>query len=392
MLKLRELDVTNKRVLMRVDFNVPVQAGEITDDTRIRATLPTIQYLIDKGAKLILMSHLGRPKGERKPEYSLLPVAARLSRLLGKPVIFSSNCIGDEPESKASRLEPGDVLLLENLRFHKGETKNDPEFAAGLAKLGEIYVNDAFAVSHRAHASVVGVPKLMKVKAPGFLLEKEIEAFEKVLKNPDRPFHAVMGGAKISDKIEVIHNLLDKVDKLFVGGGMSFTFFRAMGYETGDSIVEEDKVGLAEELLNKYGDKIALPVDIVVADDVEQPTKTEVIDPKAGIPKGVKGVDIGPATCDRWGKELMSAKTIVWNGPVGVFEHKPFDEGSKAIAQVLVKVTEMGGTTVVGGGDTVAFVNQTGIGDKLTHVSTGGGASLEYLAGYELPGIKALSE
>lgn len=381
----RDIDVQGKRVLVRVDFNVPLAEGKVTDDTRIRAALPTIQYLLDHGAAVILMSHLGRPKGERKPEFSLAPVAEHLSKLLGKPVTLAPDCVGPEVEAMAKALKPGDVLLLENTRFHPEESKNNPEFAKQLAALGEIFVNDAFGAAHRAHASTEGVTHYLPAVA-GFLLEKELIFLGKALESPDRPFVAILGGAKISDKIGVIENLLGRCDRLLIGGGMANTFFAAQGYEMGDSLVEADSLDVARELLEKGGDKLVLPVDLVIADAFDANANAKTV-PVGNIEPGWRALDIGPETVKRFREALQGAKTVVWNGPMGVFEFPRFAQGTIAVAQA---VAETGGTTIIGGGDSVAAVKQAGVDDKMTHISTGGGASLEFLEGKTLPGVAAL--
>jgi phosphoglycerate kinase len=385
---IRDVDVQGKWVLMRVDFNVPIEDGKVLDDWRLRATVPTIRYLTERGAKLILMSHLGRPKGKRDEKYSLRPVAQRLSELLGQPVKFADDCIGEVAEKAAAELQPGEVLLLENLRFHEGEEKNDETFAQQLAKLGEIYVNDAFGAAHRAHASVHAITKFLPAYA-GLLMEKEVTHLGKLLEAPEKPFVAVLGGAKVSDKIGVIRNLLTKVDALLIGGAMAFTFLKAQGYETGKSLVEEDKLDLAKSLLDEAKEKgveLVLPVDFVVAESDAEDAKTEVV-PANAIPADKAGYDIGPETARIYAERIKSAKTVFWNGPMGRFERTPFKAGTKAIAEALA---ECPGTTVVGGGETAAAAFEFGIADKVTHVSTGGGAALELLEGRELPGVDVL--
>ncbi|MEW8979134.1 MAG: phosphoglycerate kinase [Symbiobacterium sp.] len=382
----RDIDVKGKRVFVRVDFNVPLENGRITDDTRIRAALPTIRYLADEGAIVVLASHLGRPKGKRNEAYSLAPCAERLSQLLGKEVVFASDCIGEEVEQLVARQTPGSVVLLENLRFYAEEEKNDPDFAAKLARLGEIYVNDAFGTAHRAHASTRGVADHMQVRVAGFLMQKEVDTMGKALSAPDRPFVAIIGGAKVSDKIMVIENLLTKVDRLIIGGGMANTFLRAKGLATGKSLVEEDRVETARELLGKGGDKILLPVDLVVAAEFKADAEHKVV-PADAVPEGWMALDIGPESARIFGETIRTARTIVWNGPMGVFEMEPFARGTFAVAQAMAD-TE--GVTIVGGGDSVAAVEAAGLADRMTHVSTGGGASLEFLEGRELPGVACL--
>jgi phosphoglycerate kinase len=385
-LSIRDLDLKGKRVFMRVDFNVPLAPGgkEITSDKRIKAALPTIEYALAQGAGLVLASHLGRPKGKVNPEMSLAPVAARLSELLKKPVKMAPDCIG--PEVEAMLPKPGEVLLLENLRFHPEEEKNVPEFAAQLAKLGEVYVNDAFGTAHRAHASTEGIIQFLKPAAAGLLMQKELEYLFKCTQNPEHPCVGILGGAKVSDKIEVIENLLKFVDQLLIGGAMAYTFLKAQGKPTGKSLVEEDKVELAKALLAKAGSKLLLPCDHVVAAEFAENAPNEVV---TEIPDGKMGMDIGPATAAAFGKVLASAKTIIWNGPMGVFEKKPFDAGTVAVAKA---VAGSGALSVVGGGDSEKAVKQAGLSDKISHISTGGGASLEFLSGLVLPGVAALSE
>jgi phosphoglycerate kinase len=384
--------IRGKRVLVRVDFNVPVKDGKVEDDTRITAALPTIRHLVEAGAKVILMSHLGRPKGDGKePEFSLAPAAARLGELLGKPVAMAPDCVGEEAEGMDGGLAEGDVLLLENTRFHKEEKKNDPTFAEGLARLGDIYVNDAFGSAHRAHASTEGVTKHIKPAVAGYLLQKEIEAFDKVLGSPEKPFVAILGGAKVSDKIGVIENLLGKVDTLIIGGAMAYTFYLAQGKKPGDSKVEPDKVNLAKELIEKAGKagtKLLLPLDDVIADRFAEDAERKVVDAGA-IPDGWMGLDIGPKSVEAFSEEVKKARTVVWNGPMGVFEMPAFSKGTFAIAQA---VADSDAVSVLGGGDSVSAVNKSGLADKMTHLSTGGGASLELLEGKILPGIAALTD
>ncbi len=385
---IRDVDVRGKRVLVRVDFNVPLADGKVADDTRIRAALPTIQYLIDQGAKVILMSHLGRPKGEVKPELSLKPVAERLSELLGKPVKMAPDCVGPEVEAMAAELQPGEVLLLENTRFHPEERKNDPEFAQQLARLGDLYVNDAFGSAHRAHASTEGVAHYLPAVA-GFLMEKELTFLGKALEAPERPFIAILGGAKISDKIGVIQNLLGKVDTLLIGGGMANTFLQAQGYDMAESLVEEGSLDVARQLLEQGKDKIHLPVDLVVADAFDANANHKVV-PVDQVPAGWRALDIGPATIAHFRNRLAGAKTVVWNGPMGVFEFPAFAKGTFAVAQILAELEDA--VTIIGGGDSVAAIHQAGLADRITHISTGGGASLELLEGKTLPGVAVLQD
>ena len=384
---IRDVDVAGKRVLMRVDFNVPLQEGQITDDTRIRAALPTIQYLLDHGASLVLMSHLGRPKGEVKPELSLKPVAARLGQLLGTEVQMAPDCIGPEVEKMAAALQPGDVLLLENTRFHPGERKNDPQMSAQLARLGDLFVNDAFGAAHRAHASTEGVTHHLPAVA-GLLMEKEIEFLGTTIESPAHPYVAIIGGAKISDKIGVIRNLLTQADWLLIGGGMANTFFAAQGYEMGDSLVEEDSLDIARELMELGKGKLVLPVDGVVADAFSADAHAKVVQVDQ-IEPGWRMLDIGPQSVELFRTQIAAAKTVVWNGPMGVFEMAPFAKGTTAIAEMLAA---SGATTIIGGGDSVAAIQQAGLADKMSHISTGGGASLEMLEGKVLPGLAALDD
>jgi len=383
---IRDLDLSGKRVFMRVDFNVPLAPGgqEITSDKRIRASLPSIQYALDHGAGLILASHLGRPKGKPNPEMSLKPVAVRLAALLGKQVAMAPDCVG--PRVQAMLPKPGEVLLLENLRFHSEEEKNDPEFSQQLASLCDVYVNDAFGSAHRAHASTVGMVEYVKHAAAGLLMDKELEYLNKVTKNPARPCIAILGGAKVSDKIEVIQNLMKVVDRLLIGGAMAYTFLRARGEGTGKSLVEEDKLDLARDLMAQAGGKLLLPVDHVVAGEMKAGAGSEVVD---RVPDGKMGLDIGPKTIDAYAKVIAGAKTIIWNGPMGVFEMPPFDKGTVGVAKA---VAGSGAVSVVGGGDSEKAVKSAGVADKISHISTGGGASLEFLAGLELPGVAALEQ
>ncbi|SNX54922.1 phosphoglycerate kinase [Thermoanaerobacterium sp. RBIITD] len=386
----RDIDVNGKKVLVRVDFNVPMDKDKnITDDTRIKAALPTIEYLINNNAKVILVSHLGRPKGKVNPEYSLKPVAKRLSELLNKPVIMSNDVIGEDAKAKANALKDGEVLLLENVRFHAEEEKNDPIFSKELASLADIYVNDAFGTAHRAHASTTGVASYLPAVS-GFLIEKELNFMGGALENPERPFVAILGGAKVSDKIGVITNLLDKVDSLLIGGGMAYTFIKAKGHEIGKSLLEEDKLELAKDLIERAKQKgvnLLLPVDTVVCEELKPGVPYEVVDIDK-MPNDKIGVDIGPKTVNEFSKVIKDAMTVVWNGPMGVFEISEFAKGTEAIAKAM---SECKGTTIVGGGDSAAAVEQLGYADKVSHISTGGGASLEFLEGKVLPGIDALN-
>ncbi|NLI61022.1 MAG: phosphoglycerate kinase [Clostridiales bacterium] len=388
---IEDINVKNKRVLVRVDFNLPLDGdGNITDDTRVRAALPTIKYLLGQQAKLILMSHLGRPKGEFKPEFSLKPAAKRLSELLGQSVTMAEDVIGESAQKAVAELEDGQVVLLENLRFHKEETENDPEFAKALASFGDVYVNDAFGTAHRAHASTEGVAHYLPAVA-GYLIKKELDVMGKALSNPEKPFVAILGGAKVSDKIGVIENLIEKVDTLIIGGGMAYTFFKARGYEIGNSLLEADKVELAKSLEEKArakGVKFLLPVDNVVAQEFKADADNKIVDSDK-MPADWQGLDIGPKTRELFGAEIKKAKTVVWNGPMGVFEMPAFAKGTQDIAKYM---SECEGTTIIGGGDSAAAVQQMGYSDKMTHISTGGGASLEFLEGKVLPGVAALND
>lgn len=387
-----DLQVKGKRVLVRVDFNVPVDDnGQITDDRRIKAAVPTIKSLADRGAKVILVSHFGRPKGGPNDKYRMDVMAKRLSEIIGKSVVKVNDCIGDEPKKAIETLSEGGIVLLENVRFYKEEEANDEAFAKKLADLAEIYVNDAFGTAHRAHASTAGVAKFLKPAVSGYLMQKEIDIMGKALSNPETPFVAILGGAKVADKLGVIQNLLEKVDTLIIGGGMAYTFLKAQGMEIGKSLLDAEKVGFAQEMLAKAkakGIKLLLPIDTVVADNFKNPTVSKTV-PSNEIPADMEGVDIGPETVKLFAKEIETAKTVIWNGPMGVFELPQFAVGTKAIAQAL---TQSKGTTIVGGGDSAAAVEQMGFADKITHVSTGGGASLEFMEGVELPGVAALTE
>ena len=383
---IRDINVKNKRVLVRVDFNVPLDNGRVTDDTRIVASLPTIKYLVEQGAKVILCSHLGRPKGKDQ-KLSLRPVATRLQELLGKPVTFVSDCIGQPVERVVEGMNAGDVVLLENLRFYAEEEKNDPEFAKKLAAFGDLYVNDAFGSAHRAHASTEGVTHYLPGVA-GFLMEKELNYLGAALANPAKPFVAILGGAKVSDKIKVIENLLPKVDSLLVGGGMANTFLAAKGLNMGQSLVEADKLDVARALMAKGGAKIVLPVDAVVADKFDAAAQSKIV-PVDQVPPDWRMLDVGPKTLDAFEKILSGAKTVVWNGPLGVFEFPAFAKGTVEIAK---RLAQSKATTIIGGGDSAAAVEQAGVADKMTHISTGGGASLEFLEGRVLPGVAALQD
>jgi phosphoglycerate kinase len=383
-----------RRVLVRVDFNVPMESGKVTDDIRIVESLPTIKKIVADGGRAILMSHLGRPKGKPKPEFSLKPVADHLSALLGKPVGFASDCVGEPARSAVAAMRDGDVLVLENLRFHAEEEGNDAAFSKELASLGEVFVNDAFGTAHRAHASTEGVTHFLKPAVAGYLLVKELEYLGKAVGHPARPYAAIIGGAKISGKIEVIQNLLDRVDSLLIGGGMMFTFYRAQGLDVGKSLVEEDKIGLAGEILKAAESKkvrFLLPVDCVIADKFENHANRQTVKVNRITP-GWMGLDIGDETIRLYNKELDSAATVVWNGPMGVFEMDNFAAGTVAVAQALARRTDAGATTIVGGGDSAAALSKLGYEKKVSHVSTGGGASLEFLEGKVLPGVAALTD
>jgi len=382
-----DIDVKGKRVLVRVDYNVPIKENKVTDDTRIVAAMPTLNYLLEHGAAVILFSHLGRPKGGPDPKFSLRPVAAHLSGLLGKPVAFADDCIGPIAEAAARALKAGDVLVLENTRFHPEEEKNDPELAKKMASLADIYVNDAFGSAHRAHASTEGVAHFLPAVA-GFLMEKEIQYLGQAIADPKRPFVAILGGAKISDKIGVIKNLLTRADLILIGGGMANTFFKAQGYPMGDSLCEDEALETADLLLKSGVTHLRLPVDVVIGDRFDAEAEKKVI-PTGPIPDGWRILDIGPASVDAFAKALSGAKTIVWNGPMGVFEFPRFAEGTNGVARAVAASKAI---SIVGGGDSVAAINQAGLADQITHISTGGGASLEMLEGLELPGLVALQD
>ena len=391
---IRDIDVKGKKVFVRADFNVPMDEHQnITNDTRIRATVPTIRHLLDGGAAVILACHVGRPTEAREPKFSTKPIVARLSELLGHEVKWAPDCVGPEAEKAAAALKPGEVLLLENLRYHKEEKKNDPAFAKQLAALADIAVDDAFGVAHRAHASNVGITAYLETVA-GFLMEKEINYIGKTLEAPKRPFVAISGGAKVSDKIGVIENMIDKVDTIIIGGGMAHTFDASKGYPIGDSLCERDKIGLAKELLEKAekkGVKVVLPVDVVIADKFAADANTKTVDVDK-IPDGWQGLDSGAKTSEEYVKALQGAKTVIWNGPMGVFEFDAFAKGTEAVAHAVAEATKRGAVSIVGGGDSIAALKKTGLSDRISHISTGGGATLELLEGKVLPGIAALAD
>lgn len=389
---LSDAQLRGKRVLLRVDFNVPLNDNqEITDDTRIRAALPTIELLLERGARPVILSHLGRPKGKPEPKYSLQPVSNRLMELMGRNVIFVESTDSDEALKASEDLKPGEILLLENTRFLGGEEKNDPRLSRALAELGDCFVNDAFGSAHRAHASTVGVAEHLRPAVAGLLMEMELEYLGSALANPKRPFVAILGGAKISGKIDVIEQLLPKVDGLLIGGAMACTFYKAMGLETGKSLVEEDRVAMAKDLLARAGMKLTLPHDAMVAPSLEQAKSAKAV-PRNAIPRDQAMFDIGPQTAASYSRAIASAKTVIWNGPMGVFETPPFDRGTRAIAEAMANATAKGATTIVGGGDSAAAVAEAGLENKMSHVSTGGGASLEFLEGKKLPGVEVLDD
>ncbi|MFQ5452723.1 MAG: phosphoglycerate kinase [Candidatus Zixiibacteriota bacterium] len=393
-LSIEDINFRGRRVLLRVDFNVPLDDRQkITDDRRIRAALPTIKKIMNDGGLVIACSHLGRPKGKPVPELSLKPIADKLAELLSSKVMFAEDCIGPEAANLIGKMKDGECLLLENVRFHPEETKNNSEFAKKLAALADIYVNDAFGSAHRAHVSTVGVTHFFNQSVAGYLMKKELRYLGETLENPEKPFAAILGGAKISGKIDVISNLLDKIDILIIGGGMVFTFSKAMGYPIGDSLLEDDKVEMAGEILEKIEKsnvKLIFPCDVVIASELSNTAETKIVDIDK-IPEGMKGLDIGPQSIKLFKEALKEAKTIIWNGPMGVFEYEPFAEGTFAVARLLTELTEKGAVTIVGGGDSASAVSKAGLEDKLSHISTGGGASLEFLEGKTLPGVEALT-
>jgi phosphoglycerate kinase len=394
-LTINDIDLKNKKVLVRVDFNVPLDDNlNITDDIRITSSLPTIKKIISDGGMAILMSHLGRPKGKPNPKYSLKPVAVRLSQLLGKEVKLAPDCIGDQVKTMVAAMKPGDVILLENLRFHEEEEKNNPEFAKQLAELGDVYVNDAFGSAHRAHASTEGLTKFISVSVAGYLMQKELDYLGGAIDNPKRPYLAILGGAKISGKIDVIMNLFSKVDSMIIGGGMAYTFYKAEGKEIGTSLLEPEKIDVAKQVLEKAKTskmKLIFPVDVVVAKEFNNDSPSEVVSINK-MPSDKMGLDIGPESIKLFREEILKSKTIVWNGPMGVFEMDNFAKGTYAVAQALVEATGKGAITVIGGGDSAAAIAKAGLADKVSHVSTGGGASLEFLEGKILPGVAALTD
>ena len=385
---LSQLDLKGKRVLVRVDFNVPLSNGQVEDDTRIRAALPTIRHIIDRGGMPILVSHLGRPKGGPDPAFSMAPVGKHLATLVSAPVIVAPAVVGDVVEELSRSLAPGEILLLENVRFEPGETKNDPALADQLAALADVYVNDAFGTAHRAHASTEGVAHRVAQKAPGFLMQAELDTLGKVVHAPDHPFVAIVGGAKVSDKIGIIEKLLESVDELLIGGAMAYTFLKAQGIETGTSLTEDDRLDLARDLMSRAGKRLHLPTDHVCAEAFAADAPSRIVE--GAIPSGWMGLDIGPATREAYRAVIGKAQTVIWNGPMGVFEMEAFARGTYAVAEAVVAATDAGAFTVVGGGDSVAAIVGAGLADRVSHVSTGGGAMLELLEGKELPGVKAL--
>ncbi|MDO3413095.1 phosphoglycerate kinase [Saccharibacillus sp. CPCC 101409] len=387
----RDVEVNGKVVFVRVDFNVPLEDGKITDDTRIRATIPTIEYLTERGAKVLLASHLGRPKGEVVESMRLTPAAERLSELLGKPVAKTDESIGDAVKAKIAELKDGDVLVLENVRFHKGEEKNDPELAKEFASLADLFVNDAFGAAHRAHASTEGIAHHLPAVS-GLLMEKELDVLGKALSNPERPFTAIVGGSKVKDKIDVIDNLLNIADNVLIGGGLAYTFFKAQGYEVGQSLLDESKLDVALgfiEKAKKLGKNFLLPVDIVISDDFSASANTKIINVEEGIPSDWEGIDIGPKTREKYAEVIANSKLVVWNGPMGVFEIEPFSHGTRAVGEACAATQ---GYTIIGGGDSAAATEKFGLADKMDHISTGGGASLEFMEGKALPGVVALND
>ncbi|MFZ4829057.1 MAG: phosphoglycerate kinase [Phototrophicaceae bacterium] len=391
-LTIRDVNFAGKRVLVRVDFNVPLENGQVTDDTRIRSSIPTLEYIAQqKPTSITLMSHLGRPDGQRNPTMSLQPVANRLAELMNTQVIFVDDCIGEQAEAAVQSVTDGGIILLENTRYYKGDEKNDPQLSEALAKHGDVFVNDAFGTAHRAHASNVGVAKYLPAYA-GFLMEKEIDYLSKAIESPARPFVGIMGGAKVSDKVKVIENLLDKVDMLLVGGGIANTFNAARGYIMANSLVDSDALDLVRGLIEKHGDKIVIPDDSVIGDAFSEKANTQIVDLVNGIPSGWESFDIGPKTIEQYQAILSSAKTVIWNGPLGVFEISIYANGTNAIAQTLADITDLGVKTIIGGGDSAAAIEKAGLAERVSHVSTGGGASLELLEGKALPGLVALTD
>ncbi len=391
-LTIRDVNFAGKRVLVRVDFNVPLENGQVTDDTRIRSSIPTLEYIAQqKPTSITLMSHLGRPDGQRNPTMSLQPVANRLAELMNTQVLFVDDCIGEQAEAAVQSVTDGGIILLENTRYYKGDEKNDPQLSEALAKHGDVFVNDAFGTAHRAHASNVGVARYLPAYA-GFLMEKEIDYLSKAIESPARPFVGIMGGAKVSDKVKVIENLLDKVDMLLVGGGIANTFNAARGYIMANSLVDSDALDLVRGLIEKHGDKIVIPDDSVIGDAFSEKANTQIVDLVNGIPSGWESFDIGPKTIEQYQAILSSAKTVIWNGPLGVFEISIYANGTNVIAQTLADITDLGVKTIIGGGDSAAAIEKAGLAERVSHVSTGGGASLELLEGKALPGLVALTD